>query len=97
MYADKYVSKVSDIPKTPHFAILTNNSHYTPGDERSRTHPGHGYSASTDYYVSYEVYLTREKWEAAIVEKTEDKFGASPPFIAVEVKPATITTQVKVS
>lgn len=38
-------------PKGPHFAILTFGSVHTAGDERSRTHPGHGYPASSESVV----------------------------------------------
>lgn len=39
----------SDVPKGPHYVALVFKQHtYTiPGDERSQTHPGHGYPEST--------------------------------------------------
>lgn len=65
-YPDKYVHKVEDIPNTEHFAIFRQNTIYIPGDERSRTNPGHGYPASTEYTIDYEAYLTFDKFQAQL-------------------------------
>jgi hypothetical protein len=42
-----------DVPKTEHFAVVYTKTIFIPGDERSRTHPGHGYP---DDYESHQVY-----------------------------------------
>lgn len=56
----KYVSSPSDIPKTEHYAIFESRSVYIPGDERSRTNPGHGYPASTEYFINYIAFLDED-------------------------------------
>jgi hypothetical protein len=53
-YADKYVKRPSDIPSVEHWAIITGSSILIPGDERSRTNPGHGYPESTNGVALYE-------------------------------------------
>lgn len=92
MYADKYASRICDIPKEPHWAILKTGSIYVPGDERSRTNPGHGYPASTEYHIDYEVYLTREKWVKAVEELEFSKIPKE--YVAVEVNPAKVTRKI---
>lgn len=91
-----YVSQVSDMPKVSHWAIITYESQHIPGDERSQTHPGHGYGPSTNYYVSYKAYLDEETWKAAVIEHQTPKFGAPRSFTAMFVNLAKITTTVNV-
>lgn len=88
----KYVHQYSDIPKGPHYAIFTTQSIHVPGDERSRTNPGHGYPASTGYFVGYEAFADRMEWEARIAYLTE----RSQPFSAAHVSPAQIKQTVHV-
>ena len=92
MYADKYVSKLSDIPDTEHYAIIEVGSIYIPGDERSRTNPGHGYPEHTETTISYQVYYTEEKWKKAIEERMAAKYQ-NKNFKAVVVRPAKILTK----
>lgn len=46
----KTITKPDDMPITglPQFSVLEFTKIYIPGDERSRTHPGHGYPATTE-------------------------------------------------
>lgn len=88
-----YVNKISDLPAEPHFAIIRQTSVYVPGDERSHTNPGHGYPASTEYFISYQAFAKREEWEAEIVHLTERR----EMFKAVQVAPAKIATKVAVT
>lgn len=63
----KYVSDESGFPKQTHFAVLVFDSIFVPGDERSRTHPGHGYPEHTESVVKYIVFDSKEdleKWVA---------------------------------
>src|SRR5208282_5967605 len=59
----KYVLCVDDMPLGEHWAIIENNSVYIPGDERSRTDPGHGYPESTERYISYRAFTNRAEFE----------------------------------
>lgn len=59
----KKVEKVSDIPTGRHFAVLIYKtaSVFIPGDERSRTNPGHGYPERTETYSDTEHWVTENK------------------------------------
>lgn len=48
-----YINQKSDMPQGEHYAIVEFSSIHVPGDERSRTNPGHGYSAHTESVVKY--------------------------------------------
>ena len=39
------------------YAVIVERSVYIPGDERSRTNPGHGYPATTEYFQNSLVSL----------------------------------------
>lgn len=49
-----------DVPNGHHFAVIIFNkgSVFIPGDERSRTAPGHGYPAHTQNYNDYHYLVT---------------------------------------
>jgi hypothetical protein len=91
--SSRYPINVDDIPDSEFFAILHSRSVYIPGDERSRTNPGHGYPASTEHYWSLEVFPTREEWESEIVRLSEDQ---SRRFKAFRGTSAKITRTVSV-
>ncbi|MGO4337839.1 hypothetical protein AB4037_23260 [Labrys sp. KB_33_2] len=80
------------IPSEPHFAIITETSVHIPGDERSRTHPGHGYPAHTETYINYQAFTDRAEWEFHIQRLTERR----TPFKAIAATPALIKTNVTV-
>ena len=59
----KYVKTKEDIPTGQHIAVLLFGTTYIPGDERSRTHPGHGYPESWEPKVDY--IVMRDETELA--------------------------------
>jgi hypothetical protein len=75
----------SQIPKVDHWAIIEDGSVHIPGDERSRTNPGHGYPASTEYYCTYTAYLDKAEWALAIHDLTFPKYGSPKSFRAIQV------------
>ena len=77
MSADIYVRDVRNIPKGEHWAIVSTSSVFIPGDERSKTNPGHGYSERTEQYINYEVYFTKEKFEEEFSKRISLVYGAS--------------------
>lgn len=85
-----YASKLSDIPSEPHFVILKQSSHYTPGDERSKTNPGHGYPESNDPYLQYEAYKDFTAWEEEITNLLESKSSFRALIVQIPVIEATI-------
>jgi hypothetical protein len=91
----KWCHSIADIPKEPHYAILEKRSISIPGDERSRTHPGHGYPASTEEVWDYIVFPNRVEWVAEVKKRAGLVFG-NKNFVAISAAPATITTSISV-
>ena len=90
-----HVTKRDDVPEEPHWAILTFSSINVPGDERSRTNPGHGYGAHTVSKVDYKAFTDEYAWESEIeaLEKAARDHGRhSKPYVALQVNPAKVTT-----
>lgn len=80
---------IYDIPKNA-FVILKPKSIHIPGDERSRTNPGHGYPATTESCWDIWIYNGFEEWRAAIgaMIKNGEKFvplKGIQPLIETEV------------
>ena len=96
MYPDEFVTAKSKLPTEPHWVILKFSSISIPGDERSRTNPGHGYSAHSVPNVKYDAYLTEEKFLAALQE-LEERGYTSDSYVALKVEPLKITKTVSVS
>ena len=55
--------------------IITKASVHIPGDERSRTNPGHGYPAHTEHYDKVEFFDEPSDFEARLVILEERKAG----------------------
>jgi hypothetical protein len=87
------VSSTDDIPNTKHWAILTSKSITIPGDERSRSCPGHGYPERVVNYVTYTAYADHDQWTTMI----EQLVKTNVPFKAIAVVPAQVTTQTVIS
>jgi hypothetical protein len=54
-----------NIPQHEHFAVVWSDSIFVPGDERSRTNPGHGYPDSYEtrqVYVPFKDQAELESW-----------------------------------
>lgn len=90
----KWVNSKSDVPQVEHWAILYFKSIFVPGDERSRTNPGHGYPEHYESAVEYVAFLKREDWEVQI---QKDMASSSPrSFQALHVRPATVSARIEV-
>jgi hypothetical protein len=64
-----------------------------PGDERSRTNPGHGYPESTDTYQQVTFYDDVEEWKSMVRRLTLQRYTK---FKAGTFMPANPTIEVKV-
>ncbi len=88
------VKKPEDIPDTPHYAVLIYKvvSVYIPGDERSRTHPGHGYPEHTERHETFEHWVTTSIEDLKTFVRAF--VGARSPFAVLRVEgKATLTTE----
>ena len=87
--AMKRVKGPSDIPTGPHFAVIiygTRSIHHE-GDERSRTCPGHGYSAHTETLDDIEHWVTTERAtldEFVSIQEMETGYNKKP-YVVLEV------------
>lgn len=91
------------IPSQRHFAILVfkTTSTHVPGDERSRTNPGHGYPAHDVVDTSYEYWAIGEKkdLEGAIKfleERKKESYLEPDPYRVVEVRPVEVKIEIEV-
>lgn len=91
----RFVSSPDDLPPGEHLVILTFSTITIPGDERSRTHPGHGYPESTETTISCEAFETEEGWKAEIQRLAA---GAYPRtnWVPLTVRRPTLKTTVTV-
>ena len=93
----KYISDKSEIPTTPHWALLEFGTIHIPGDERSRTHPGHGYGETTESTIKYMAFDSQEEITAYLQKENNSLFGSRlEKYQAVFVQPKFVTTTVTV-
>lgn len=98
MYPDKYASEIADVPDSEHWVILKNDGVHIPGDERSRTNPGHEYPAETRPFLNYQIYLTKEKLLKAIEELEKPTYsGIKTLYKVIKVTPVKIETKLTIS
>lgn len=67
-----------DIPDGSHFQLCVFEQHtfHIPGDERSRTHPGHGYPAHDETVKTVTMYVTTE--ESELKETLKQLYNSDP-------------------
>lgn len=81
------------IPDEEHWAIITTSSYTVPGDERSRTNPGHGYPEHSVETIEYRAFTDFAQFEKAVERETLWK----SKFRAMRVQPMTVDVTVSVS
>jgi hypothetical protein len=96
-YTDwNFIRSPHDLPNKKLFAIITGDTIYIPGDERSRTNPGHGYPAETRPFVSLQVTEKEDVWKAKIAALSTSKDYSSQQFRAFIITPVDIGVTVSV-
>ena len=98
------VEKPAQMPAGEHWAIhiFETTSTYVEGDERSRTHPGHGYPGHYDTHNSFRYWACRDKqaMEDALeymrVEQERHSYREKKPYAVIRVHPAAVRTTIKV-
>jgi hypothetical protein len=96
----KTVTTASDCLDKPHFAVLQFDSITIPGDERSRTNPGHGYPESTEHIVRYTRFddeADMKKWVEKEEKNRRTYGGYRNIYKVIWVNPLTVSTEVKIS
>ena len=84
---------MSKIPTTEHWAIIQTTQTWVPGDERSRTNPGHGYPEHTVESIDYHSFPS----EAEMIDYIDRRGLKVGSFSALHVTPLTVTTNTVVS
>lgn len=92
----KYVHSPSDIPDEAHIAALVFGSIHIPGDERSRTHPGHGYPASTETKIDYIVFESQVEATKWVSEREARKYG-NDAYRIITASGRKVTKKVEIS
>jgi hypothetical protein len=92
-----YCTKKSDIPTIPHWAIVYFTTHYIPGDDRSKSCPGHGYPERIEKVAKYCAFDNENEWKADITARLNPSYGSPDTnFVAMKVTPATISSEIVV-
>ena len=73
----KFVQTVGDLTSGEHWAIITEATMFIPGDERSRTHPGHGYPESIEHYITYESFTDEVAFRKELQQRMSLAFSGS--------------------
>jgi hypothetical protein len=82
-----YVQKPDQLPKGEHWAIIEGSSVSVPGDERSRTAPGHGYPEHTDYHITYHAFTDKQEFETELARQLESntRWGYGRSVVGIHV------------
>ena len=75
------VFNLEEMPKFSHFVILEFATMRIPGDERSKTDPGHGYGPHAKAYTKYRWTANRDAWIEEITKLSLDSSTAGK-FVA---------------
>lgn len=93
-----YISTKQKARTGPHFAALIFSTVYIPGDERSRTNPGHGYPAENKPVVEYIAFDSRDEMERWVndLERKAAQYSRKD-YQVIEVKPLAVEVKASVS
>ncbi len=93
---EKTAYRPADIPLGEHFAVVEFTSVTIPGDERSRTHPGHGYPEHTDTYCYYHIFPSKVELANWILKHADTKYVVLlahtmqvDKTVTIDIKPTT--------
>jgi len=91
----KIASQPSDIPTTRHFALVVFDQITIPGDERSRTHPGHGYPESIETVLRYCVFDSEGAMKNWIIENGDKSYRR--PYVPLDAKALVVQKSVSIN
>jgi hypothetical protein len=78
------------------YAVLVESSYYVPGDERSKTNPGHGYPEHTVNYteiIKFDDFAALQKW----VECEESKKYGTRNYVPIQYEELSVKKKVEVT
>ena len=78
-----YCHSPSDVPQSEHWVIVEFVAITIPGDERSRTNPGHGYPEHSESVCKYIAFTDRGLWEKEIMRRHQLAYQTK--FVAFRV------------
>ena len=90
------IDLLTDIPKGEHYVIVKTRKIFIPGDERSKTNPGHGYPQRIETCIEMRVTKSRLCWENAIKEELESEPGDFVAYHVPKVASAKLKTVVDI-
>lgn len=77
------------------FAAFVEDSYTVPGDERSRTNPGHGYPEHTVTHTTVREFDNEAELKRWVGEQAKSVY--SPKYRIVRCTPVQVTTEVKIN
>ncbi len=93
------VNTPTDLPTSARYVIINMMTEQvtTPGDERSRTHPGHGYPESTETFNNYKITAadTLDDVKALLAKLRERRDGLANVLV-LDVKKLEIKERVEI-
>jgi hypothetical protein len=91
-----YLSNKSQLPIDKHFAALVFDYITIPGDERSRTNPGHGYPEHTESVIKYITFASKVDMEQWVSKQETSPYGRKDNYKVIEVVPLNVKLKVVV-
>ena len=77
------------------YAVVVEESVHIPGDERSRTNPGHGYPAHDRHFQTFREFKSKEEWQKWI-EQEELRERGKTKYRAFICRPVTINKNITI-
>ena len=77
------------------FAVIIERTVQHEGDERSRTHPGHGYPAYTETVHEFKEFKTEAEFRAWIERAENRKYGRTT-YRPIAFKPVVVSTTINI-
>lgn len=92
----KYITNPTDIPKGTQYAALVSDSVYIPGDERSKTNPGHGYPAENKSIIQFICFADQNEMKEWVKKRESAKSYGQKPYKIIEFTPLEVAVSVSV-
>lgn len=77
------------------YAAFIQDSYTVPGDERSRTNPGHGYPEHTVIHTTVREFGSETELKQWVAQQSKSVY--SPKYRIVRCTPVQVTTEVKIN